>query len=284
MLAITGATGTIGSELVRLLADRGAEVRALSRHPADGPELPGVEWREVDLADRDEVRAACRGAARLFVLTGNTDAMVRLQTNAIDAAVAVGLDHVVKLSALGASDHSRSAIALWHHNVERYLRGAGVGWTVLRPHHFMQNLLDPVVHDRAAGTVHSASGDGRIPFIDTRDVAACAAAVLTRDPLVGEVLTLTGPRAVSYEEATAIVSDVLGRDLTYVAEDVDEAWARMRAAGMPAWLVGAQLAIAGYQRAGGPTESTTDTVEQLTGSPPRDIERFARDHRVELLP
>lgn len=284
MLVVTGATGTIGSELARRLSADGTPIRALSRDPVRGEELPDVDWLEVDLADREQVVDACRGADRLFLLTGNTDAMVRLQTNAIDAAVAAGVRHVVKLSALGASDHSRSVIALWHHIVERHLREADVTWTILRPHHFMQNLLDPVVHDREDATIRSASGEGRIPFIDTRDIAAAAAAVLTGDDHGSEVLTLTGPEAVSYRRATRILSDALDRDLTYISEDVDDAWARMRAAGMPAWLVGARLAIAGYQRAGGPTERTTDTVERSTGEPPRDLRTFAEDHRDDLLP
>ncbi|MFB6240004.1 MAG: SDR family NAD(P)-dependent oxidoreductase, partial [Gemmatimonadota bacterium] len=130
--------------------------------------------------------------------------------------------------------------------------------------------------------VYSASGEGRIHFIDTRDVAACVAATLTGSGHGGRIYTLTGPEAISYREATRILSEVLDRRLEYVPETEDEAWERLRRAGLPAWRVAALLAIASYQRAGGPTERTTDTVEQLTGRPPHTVREFAEDHVDEL--
>lgn len=283
MIVVTGATGTIGSHLVRLLAEVDEPVRALSREPTSGEEQPeGVTWARADLADRAALPAALEGADRLFLLTGNSEDMVRLQRNAIAAASEAGIRRVVKLSALGATDHSKSVIGLWHHNVERILRESGLGWTLLRPHHFMQNVLDRKVFDRAAGRVHSASGEGRIPFVDTRDVAAAAAVVLTEEGHDGSVYTLTGPHAISYRDVTEILAQVLDRSLEYVPETMDEAWERRRRAGDPVWLAAAQLAIAGYQRAGGPTERVTDTVEELTGRPPRRFRAFAEDHREAL--
>lgn len=282
MIALTGATGTIGSELVRLLSERGADVRALTRHPEGRPELPGVTWVEADLADREGVADALEGADRLFLLTGNAEAMVRLQKNAIRAAADAGVGRVVKLSALGATDHSKSVIGLWHYNVERLLRDSDPEWTILRPHHFMQNLLDPLVFDRETGEVRSASGEGRIPFIDTRDIAAVAAEVLTGEGHGGEIYTLTGPEARSYRDATEFLSRLLGRSLTYIPETMDQAWRRRRNAGQPVWLAAAQLAIAAYQREGGPTETVTRTVERLLGREPRGLERFIEDHRDAL--
>jgi uncharacterized protein YbjT (DUF2867 family) len=189
---------------------------------------------------------------------------------------------VVKLSALGATDHSQSVIGLWHYNVERALRESGLAWTMLRPHHFMQNLLDRLVFDRSRGVVHSASGDGKIPFIDTRDIAAAALVALTDEGHAGKVHTLTGPHAISYREATEMLASLLGRAIEYVNESDDDAWRRLRAAGMPPWRVAALLAIAGYQRAGGATALVTDTVWQLTGRPPRTLREFAEDHANEL--
>lgn len=282
MIAVTGATGTIGTHLVRLMAEAGLPVRALSRDPAEGEQLEGVEWVRADLARREELPGILEGADRLFLLTGNTEDMVRLQKNAVAAAAVAGVDHVVKLSALGATDHSKSVIGLWHYNVERTLRESGLAWTFLRPHHFMQNVLDPKVFDRSSGTVHSASGEGRIPFVDTRDVAAAAAVVLGEEGHDGAVYTLTGPDAISYREATEILSAVLDRPLTYVPESMDEAWSRRRLHGDPVWLVAAQLAIAGYQRAGGATERVTATVEELTGRPARNFLAFAEDHVEQL--
>lgn len=157
MIIVTGATGTIGSELIRLLAADGRRVRALSRNPPDRPSIAGIEWVRADLADREGLGDVLRDGTSLFLLTGNSDDMVRLQTNAIRAAAMGDMERVVKLSALGATDHSRSVIGLWHYNIECVLRESVSAWTILRPHHFMQNLLDPLVFDRTAGRIHSAS-------------------------------------------------------------------------------------------------------------------------------
>ncbi len=282
MILVTGGTGSIGGELLRLLSARGESVRALSRRPDRGEPLAGVEWVEGDLADRAGLPDLFRGATRLFLLTGNVEDKVRLEKNAIRAAAGAGIERVVKLSALGASDHSKSVIGLWHYNVERVLADSGLAWTILRPHHFMQNLLASTVFDAAAGRVYSASGEGKIPFIDTRDIAAVAATVLTGDGHAGEIYVVTGPEALSYRRATEILARLLDRPLAYVAESDDAAWVRLYAAGQPPWLIGGTLAIAAYQRAGGPTETVTDTVERLTGDRARTFELFARDHQALL--
>ena len=286
-ILVTGGTGRIGGHLLRVLAKAGVPARALSREPERGEELPGIDWVAGDLAEPSSLGEPFAGIERLFLLTGNTGAMVRLQKNALRAARQAGGLHVVKLSALGASDHSKSVIGLWHWVVERELRGSGMAWTILRPHHFMQNLLDFPGLRRdivEGGVVRSASGEGKIPFIDTRDIAEVAAAVLTGASGAapgghgGRTYTLTGPEALSYARATELLAEATGRGLRFVAESPEEARARMEAHGLPDWLVCAQLAIAAYQRAGGATEQTTDTVEDILGRPPRSFRDFARDH------
>lgn len=282
VIIVTGATGKIGRELVRQLADRGEAVRALARHAGRG-DVPGVEWVGADLAQREHLVSVFAGVERLFLLTANSEDMVLLQKNAVEAARQAGVRHVVKLSALGASDHSKSVIGLWHYNVERVLKESSLAWTLLRPHHFMDNLLDQRENIAREGVVYSAAGEGRIPFIDTRDIASSAAAALTSPGHEGKMYVLTGPEALSYRRATEILSGVLGRPLTYVAETEDETWARQRRAGEPTWRIAALLAIAAYQREGGATEKTTRTVEELTGQPPHSFEQFARDHAAEFF-
>lgn len=297
MIVVTGATGTVGRPLLRELASRGAEVRALSRHPpaGEGPapaegsaregaggetasSAPAVEWRRVDLADRRALADALTGADRLFLLTGNAEDMVPLQRNAIRTAAEEGVRRVVKLSALGASDHSKSVIGVWHHVVERELRSSGIVWTILRPHVYMQNLLEQRRDVARRGVLRSPSGDAEIPMIDTRDVAAAAAAVLTEEGHAGARYTLTGPEPVSHARAAEILSEVLGQPVEYRSETEVEAFRRLHEAGLPAWHVGARLALAEYQRAGGGTGIVTDAVEELTGRPPRSLRDFVQDH------
>ena len=275
MIAVTGASGRIGGHLVKMLSDRGVAVRALSRRP--GEQSAGVEWVRADLADRKSLANAFAGVDALFLLTSNDAEMVRLQKNALDGAREAGVGRIVKLSALGASDHSKSVIGLWHHNVESVLRQGTAAWTLLRPHHFMDNVVEQRGSVGGEQVVYSPAGEGRIPFIDTFDIAAVAAVVLTGAGHDGKTYTLTGPEAISYRDATAILARVTNTPLRYVPESEDEAWQRMRRAGEPPWRAAALLAIAEYQRAGGATERTTSTVKDLTGREARTFEQFARE-------
>jgi uncharacterized protein YbjT (DUF2867 family) len=175
MILVTGATGNIGSKVLRRLSEAGVETRALSRTLRRGETLPHVDWVQADLSDPATLFPAFDGVDRLFLLTGNMRSMADLQKAAVDEAVAAGVNQVVKLSARGAQPESNSSLARWHHEVEVYLKASGLSWTMLRPHVFMQNLLDQAERIRAEGTIRAAVEDGRIPFIDTRDIADVAA-------------------------------------------------------------------------------------------------------------
>jgi uncharacterized protein YbjT (DUF2867 family) len=154
-----------------------------------------------------------------------------------------------------------------------------MAWTMLRPHVFMQNLLDQAGRIRSRGEVRAASGDGRIPFVDTRDIADAAAAVLTGDGHAGRTYVLTGGVALDYDQVAAAIGAATGRTVEYVAERPEEARARLEAEGLPDWLVDSRLALAAYHRAGGETARVTRDVFEVTGHPPRSIAQFAYDHR-----
>ena len=278
MILVTGSTGLIGSEVVRLLSQAGVPARALVRSRSPQPELPGITSVLGDLAKPETLPSVFAGCTKLFLLTGNVENASALQRNAIVAARATGLTHVVKLSAFGASPHSNSLIGRSHYQIEKELQETRLAWTMLRPHHFMQNLLGQAHNIINEGVVYSSSGDGRIPFVDTRDIAAVAGVALTQPGHAGRKYVITGSEALSYRQATEILGRAIGRSLRFVDEPFDEARARLTRAGQPAWLVDSLLAIAAYQRAGGPTETITSVVADLTGRTPRTFPEFARDY------
>lgn len=280
MIVVTGATGTIGSRVLRLLSKQGHRTRALSRDPSRGERLPHVEWTEANLSEPETLPPIFEGADRLFLLTGNAQSMARLQKNAIDAASDAGIEHVVKLSARGAHPESKSAIGRWHHEVETHLKAAGPAWTMLRPHVFMQNLLGQAERIRSRGEIRAASGEGRIPFIDTRDIADVAAGVLIDDGHAGETYLLTGGVALDYHQVADVIGTVTGQGVEYVPESFEEARARFEEDGLPDWLIDSKLALASYHRAGGETARTTRDVYEATGHPPRSLVEFAYDYRM----
>ncbi len=278
MILITGSTGFIGSEVVRLLAQAGVPARALARNPNKGQKLPGINWMAGDLSKPETLPAAFEGCTKLFLLTGNVENATELQHNAIAAARQAGVAYVVKLSAFGASSHSNSLIGRWHHQIEKELQESGLAWTMLRPHHFMQNFLAQAENIINDGVVYSATGDGKIPFIDTRDIAAVAVVTLTQPGHTGKKYVITGSEALTYRQATEIIGTAIGKRLRYIDESFDEARARLTQAGQPLWLIESSLALAAYQRAGGPTETITSVVAEVTGKPPRPFAEFAFDY------
>jgi len=278
MILVTGGTGGVGSELLRLLSKAGIATRALARHPQRAQALPGITWIAGDLSKPGTLTSAFEGARTLFLLTSYYEDMVELQHNAISAARAAGVTYVVKISAFAASDHSRAPVGRWHYQVEKELQESGLGWTILRPHHFMQNLLAQAEYVRTEGVVYSASGDGKIPYVDGRDVAAVAFVTLTQPGHLGKKYVVTGSEAISYRQAAEIIGAAIGKPVRFVDESPDEARARRVREGLPPAVVESALAIAAYQRAGGKTVTITSTVTDLTGRPPRTVGEFVREH------
>ncbi len=280
LIVVTGSSGTIGRELVRLLAAAGVDTRAVYRNRASAQHLPHVSTFRADLADPVQAAAALAGASSAFLLTGNESGFARVQTNVVLAAQQHGVGHLVKLSALGASDHSKSSIAREHWTVEQAIQQTAIPWTIVRPHAFMQNWLhdiaDPV---RAENTIYAPIAAGRVPFIDTRDIAAVAAEVLLHPAdHIGKRYFLTGGEAVGYADLAMALTEATGRPIIYRPISMDDARSRLVQRGFPASLIDASLAIAAYQRDGGPTAKVSPNVARLLGRAPRTIRDFVRDY------
>jgi len=282
MILVTGGTGMVGSEVVRLLSQQGVAARALVRNLSKAKELPGITWVAGDLSKPETLGSAFAGAQTLFLISSIGEDTVALQHNAIEAARRAGVKHIVKLSAFGASDHSKAPICLWHYQIEKEMQASGMDWTILRPHHFMQNLLGQAEYIINDGVVYSASGDGKIPYIDACDIAAVAAVTLTKSGHEGKKYVITGSEALSYRDATEIIGKTIGKQLRFVDETPDQARARRVREGYPPAIVESALAISAYQRAGGKTATITNVVSDLTGQPPRTFAEFARDHADEF--
>jgi uncharacterized protein YbjT (DUF2867 family) len=280
LVTVTGSSGTIGTEVVTLLSAAGAPTRAVLRDPHKARPLPHVAWLQADLRDAALLDPALAGTKRLFLLTGNDPGFGRTQIGIVRAAEELGVGHLVKASALGASDHSKSWIGREHWEVEQAIQRSGMQWTMLRPHAFMQNWLGDLAESvKTEGVIYSPIGDGRVPFIDTRDIAAVAAEVLLHpEAHVGKKYVLTGGEAVGYADLAAALTTVTGRTISYRPISMDEARARMVARGASQESVDAVLAIAAYQKEGGPTATVSPTVQRLLGRPPRSLRDFVRDY------
>ncbi|MEU3570928.1 NmrA family NAD(P)-binding protein [Kitasatospora sp. NPDC036755] len=279
MIVIMGAGGATGGATLRSLAALGAPSRALSRDPArlaatlDEHTLARTATLPADAADPASLREAFRGAHQLFLTMANGPRQVRFELNAIEAALDCGVEHVVKVSAPAAEPDSPVEVSRGHHLIEQRLRSSGVTTTVLRPYAFMQKLLLLAPGVAAAGVVHGALGQARCNYVDVRDIGDAAAEVLTRPDLAGGTYPLTGGRAYSYPELTALLGELLGRPVRYLDLGPSELHAHLvERAGMPHWLATHVVEI--QQLAAVRKETPDDTFLRLVGRAPRALEAF----------
>ncbi|KAA9338507.1 SDR family oxidoreductase [Hymenobacter busanensis] len=283
-ILITGATGTVGSELVRALANRGATVRAGVHSVIKGDRLkhlnPEVQLVELAFERPETLVPAFTGVDRVFLITPFSPEQVAVARQLIDAAKAAGVKQVVKLSALGAEAEPGIQLGRWHREAEQYLAQSGLSYAIVRPSSFMQNFITYHADGiRQQGAIYLPLGQGRLSYIDAQDIAAAAAAILLDDPIRhhGRAYPLTGSEALSTDEVARIIGQAAGRDVRYV--DLPEDAARQGMQGAPQWLVDAMMELNAIGKAGYAATVAPD-LERLTGRPARTFAEFAQDHRT----
>jgi uncharacterized protein YbjT (DUF2867 family) len=265
---VTGATGNIGSQVVRELQERGVPVRAFARDPG---KLDGVEVAIGDFSDPDSIRRALVDVDRVFLSSADGPRKVAHEAAVVDAAAAAGVELIVKASTMRAQAGSPLKPFDWNGRSEEHLARSGVPTVILRSAFYMTNLLaaaEPVARE---GVLPAPAGDGAVAMIDPRDVAAVAAVALAGDGHAGRTYHPTGPRPITY----AGIADVLGAQ--YVDVPPEAARRQLEAAGMPDWLVDHLEGVFALIRSGAFAE-TTDVVRAVTGREPRDFAAFAADY------
>jgi uncharacterized protein YbjT (DUF2867 family) len=281
MILVTGATGQVGSELVRLLAEAGTPARALIHSPNKAAPIQrlGLETAVGDFEQPDTLDAAMKGCDQLFLLSPPTPRQPQQEQHVIDAAKRAGVAHVVKQSVPWADPDAAVVFSRWHGQIEQHLAESGLAYTLLRPSNFMQNFLMSAQPVAEQGVLYGMLGEGRVGFIDTRDIAAVAAQLLTNPGHQGASYTLTGPEALSAAEVAERQSAAIGRQVRAVDVGPDAFGQGLAAAGLPGWLVdgvveGNKLLAAGHGA------EVTDEVARVLGRPPRTFAQFAADHRL----
>ncbi|WP_188197319.1 NAD(P)H-binding protein [Nonomuraea sp. SYSU D8015] len=263
MIVVTGATGNVGGELVRLLAAAGEQVTAVSRRTAPLPD--GVRHVSGDLAEPASLKAALDGADALFLLVAGEDPRAVLE-----AAKAGGIRRVVLLSSQGAGTRPEA----YAHPVafEEAVRGSRLEWTILRPGGFDSNALAWAEPIRVHRTAAAPFGDVGLPTVDPADIAEVAAAVLREDGHAGRTYVLTGPRPVTPRERAAAIGAALGTEVRFVEQTKEEARAQMLRF-MPEPVVEGTLAILGTPA---PAErQVSPDVERVLGRAPRAFADWA---------
>lgn len=278
MILVTGATGTVGSEAVRLLSARNEPARALVRDP-------GRMMNRDDLADEieivtgdfdqpDTLDTAMDGVDTVILVSPAVPAQ---EIAVIDSAVRQGVSHIVKITSKASAD-SPVERRRGQARIEAHLRATGMSHTLLRSNAYLQNLLAmaPMVQ-RTQGFTMSA-GEGQVGMIDARDVAAAAIAVATAPGAhVGRAYWLTGPDLITYTDIAKELSTALGHEVEYRRLRPDEHRAVMIQAGVPEAVANSNAQAFGLIAEGDAAWLTGD-VATLVGAEPRSLQTFIAEH------
>lgn len=273
MILVTGASGNVGGTVLQKVLESGHAVAAMYRSPNDARDVPaGAKSVIADFADKDSLRRALKGIDSMFLVCSPIPQLVELESNAIGVAKETGVRNIVVNSSAGAGRWEKS-FPKWHAEVEQVLESSGLGYSIVRPNSFMQNI--PAFF---AGTIqsqdafYSSMGNSRVSLVDVQDIADVAAALLSRKP-ENKIYELNGPEALTYYEVAERISRICGRKIQYVDIPMSEQRKAMLSSGMPEWQADALLGLQEFYLQGHGGE-LTDDIQRVTGHAPRNLDQF----------
>ncbi|GAA3699301.1 SDR family oxidoreductase [Microlunatus aurantiacus] len=273
MIALTGATGAIGSRVARLLAEQDQPLRLLVRDATRAPQLGAEVAVFAGYTDGDGARAGLRGCDTMLLVSGRESPdRVGEHRAMVEAAGDAGVRKIVYLSFQGAAPEATFTFARDHFHTEQLIASSGLDHVFLRDSLYLSALAGLAGDD---GVIRGPAGDGAVAAVSHDDVAAVAARVLVEARWQGATLDVTGPAALTLTEVAAELSSVSGREVRYIPESEDEAYASRRGYGAPDFEVTGW--VSSYQAiANGEVATVSDTVEQVTGRSPQSLRDVLR--------
>jgi uncharacterized protein YbjT (DUF2867 family) len=287
-ILVTGADGNIGSEVIRQLSSKKRDdlsivggVRSISKSKNKSKDLEHHKLVEMDYDNPETVAAALKGMDKLFLLTPTHPKMVDFTSNLVNGAKDGRVKHIVKLSHIrvDAAEGPQINITRMHHQAERVIEESGIPFTFLRPNFFMQNFVNFYL-GKDQSSIYLPAGDGKVSFVDVRDIASVAVQSLTENSdsiHSGNAYTITGPEPLSYGEGAEILSNHIGRKISYVDISDNDARKLITNMGMNEWHTNILLDLLKLSREGYLSD-VCHTVEEVTGKQPITFSQFAKDY------
>ena len=282
MILITGASGTVGQEVLNQIAKTGQPIRAAFQSATKASTAPAsVEAVIMDYNQPETIRTALRDVDKIFLVGPVAPNLLALERKAADEIARSAVRQIVKLSAMGGR---AATFPRQHQESEDYIRSSGIPYTFLRPNGFMQNMVNyNGAAIRSQNAFYGSQGDGQVSHIDLRDIAAVTVKVLTEDGHLNKIYTLTGPEALTNSRIAEILSRTLGREIKYVDLPAAQMKQALLTAGMPEWNADGILDLSELYRTGGSSIVSTD-VEHILAHRPISFAQFALDYSSSLQP
>jgi uncharacterized protein YbjT (DUF2867 family) len=291
-ILVTGATGTVGSEVVKQLVSSPSSsgyniIRAAvhSQNKADRfRQYRGVEIVNMDYNKPETIADALSHVNKLFLLTLPSPNMADISSGLVkEAKKKNDIKHIVKLSVMEAEAEPGTTIGRLHRQEEKIIEESGIPYTFLRSGAFMQNFVNffgQTIKNQNA--FYLPAGDGKVSFVDVRDIAAVATEILLTkssgsQQQKNKAYDITGHDALSYSQAAEILSGGIGKKISYIDIGEEDARKGMKKMGMEDWLIDAIMEFYYIIRTGHASR-TTNAIEQITGRKPVSFEQFVRDY------
>jgi uncharacterized protein YbjT (DUF2867 family) len=284
-ILITGASGNVGSEVVRHLSSSRKDINIKAAgHSVESVRKvirsdDRIEPTELDYDKPDTLRQALKGVQKLFLLTPFQSDMVELSSNMLKEVKNAGnINHIVKLSVMGADAEPGITGGRLHRQAEKMIEDSGISFTFLRPNFFMQNFVNFLSQMiREQGSFYLPAGDGKVSFVDIRDIAAVAVQALTNNYHSKKAYTITGQEAISYEDAAKIRSEQVSKNISYVNVSEEQTREGMKSMGMNEWFINSMMELYDITRMGYASQ-VSSAIEEITGRKPISFSQFARDY------
>jgi len=282
MITLAGGTGLVGKTLTQALMRDGEQVRVLTREPNAAAAAFGdlkLEIVGVDFDDAATLQSAFTGSDKALICYGTSDRQVRDEIALIDAAIGAEVPYLVNMSVGGAGGTHPANVVRWHTEIDAYLASTGAVSTVVRPTTFTDSMLKLASNFVRSGAWGGTAGVGRVALIDTRDVAAAFAVILTEGPQrhAGKVYDLSGPTAHTMDEVAGYISAVLGTRVEYHARTEAQQRVVLESAGLPGLLVDVLLGVDDITR-DNVYAVPSPAVFDLTGHAPRSVKDWVDEH------
>lgn len=292
-ILVTGATGTVGSEVVEQLASilssssSSYNIRAAAHSQNKTARLKefgnkGVEIVDLDYGRPETIVGALNKVDEVFLQTLPVPDVIDITPDLVKEAKKNDVKHMIKLSAIRADSEPGSTILRLHRKEEKIIEESGIPYTFLRPAAFMQNFVTQFSYTiRTQNVFYAPAGDAKMSFVDLRDIAAIAARILTNSNSgsqqhVNKVYDITGSDALSYSQVAEILSSEVGKKISYIDVTEENTRKGMKQQGADDWFIDAMLELFRITRAGYGLQTTT-AVEHIIGRVPIPFGQFARD-------
>jgi uncharacterized protein YbjT (DUF2867 family) len=283
-IAVVGATGNTGRAVVKELRALGHNPVCIVRNADKAREVLGADAKAAvaELADRPALEKALAGVESVFVVTGHNPGMVEQQNNVLDAALKAGAKYLVRVSggAAIAFPDTPSVVGRGHLAIEERLKSSGIGWTILKPGLFMQNIFGQAAGIKNDGKlVGTAAPDQGLALTDVRDTGAVGARILVDPaPHAGKTYEFTG-KLVTFPQVAEAFSQVLGKPVRYVPVTLEQNEQAVRSRGLPDWLVTHLLLVAKATADGGFAKANIKPITDIVGREPITIKKFVEDFK-----